>query len=839
MATTIKLYYTDRNSTYKEWELIPNKLLIVEDIASYLLTKSALSFSNIQYIKNELELGVNLDLSQSYAQPKTTTSFKYVSIQNEGELIHYYFVKKVVWRSKSTIRLELVMDVLNTFEEGKDYEFKENTRIIREHKSRIITTYENKYLNLVPTDINPYDELPSINDEVWIYNQGDMANIYARGILKEIIYDEEDPTIVNKFVIELDSAYWNEEANILSKVQEALTLDIPVVLNNADEDYVEITFTSTSQITFTTSGTRYFRNIDFQSEGINPLLIRDNEERIIQDDKTLLSQNWYLLYRNQNDPDESLLNPVECYLIPQRSINTNSAYIEGGRLIPSWLEEGKWYLFAVKSGSSFTLSNGVSVTYQSGEYRRVLLTKAGNKISAMYFSVDDIDYVGMQWQYDDISYIDITGLPVNYNVYNSSPTMNYNTLRNATFPNTFTNSETYSSLDPISNVDRTDAKNIKLIKLPYCPYDFNVVSNVLQVAGSTTWEYASITQANGGILHALKLINLNTKLDNDILSSYNPFLILKFDSLSPNKNDLKNQIIDSKLYHSEFYSPSFVYDSFSFKIDLEKCETSYYYIWNMLNYCYINFSITKTINSRFLFTFTSYVCDKNESNFYNVMPIARNNEEVLYNVPYINYVRTGFNYDVKTKNQNLTSNIISTILSGASIGASLLFPSAPLKVAGVVSGIVSFANSIKNTISTTIQNENNLKQKILQTQNQASSVAGSDDVDLMSEYCQNRLQYFIYKPTAVMESLLKDLFFYAGYSSNRMGIPTHNNRLNFDYLECEAQIQAISSIPEECLTELINSFRNGCTYLHKTTRTEDKWDFAQKYENWERNLIGE
>ena len=137
MATTIKLYYTDRDSAYGKWELIPNKLLLVEDIASYLATKSALTFSNIQYVKNELEIGVNLDLSQSYSQPKASTSFKYVSIQNPNELIHYYFVKRIVWRSKSAIRLELVLDVLNTFQEGYDYEFKANTRIIREHKDRL------------------------------------------------------------------------------------------------------------------------------------------------------------------------------------------------------------------------------------------------------------------------------------------------------------------------------------------------------------------------------------------------------------------------------------------------------------------------------------------------------------------------------------------------------------------------------------------------------------------------------------------------------------------------------------------------------------------------------
>ena len=95
----------------------------------------------------------------------------------------------------------------------------------------------------------------------------------------------------------------------------------------------------------------------------------------------------------------------------------------------------------------------------------------------------------------------------------------------------------------------------------------------------------------------------------------------------------------------------------------------------------------------------------------------------------------------------------------------------------------------------------------------------------------------IYEPTDVMKNLINDLFFYAGYASNRMGIPTHNNRLNFDYLECDASIEAAASIPEECLEELINCFKSGITYIHKTSRAQDKWDFEQKYENWERSLL--
>ena len=132
MGTNVKLYYTYSTQAGSKWELIPSRLFIVEDIESYLATKTCKTITDFQYIKNELEITINVDISQDYSQPRTATSFKYVSIQNSGELTHYYFVKKATWRSKTCVRFELVMDVINTFQEGRDFNFKANTRIILE-----------------------------------------------------------------------------------------------------------------------------------------------------------------------------------------------------------------------------------------------------------------------------------------------------------------------------------------------------------------------------------------------------------------------------------------------------------------------------------------------------------------------------------------------------------------------------------------------------------------------------------------------------------------------------------------------------------------------------------
>ena len=255
MGTTIKLYYVDRNVTYKEWELIPNKLLVVEDIASYLATKTALTINNFQYIKNKLELGINIDLAQSYSQPKTSTSFKYISIQNEGEMTHYYFVKEAEWRSKSCVRFELVMDVLNTFEENKDYTFKANTRIVREHKDRIVRTP----LELNITIGNNVGDVGSIiqGNNINLYREisGDFTLICRA----EVLYIAEE--YISLKVISNESYQ-----SIINSITAGIQYSDLFQITKDSSNYREAFFTNLDIFY------KFERKIDYINENINPVL---------------------------------------------------------------------------------------------------------------------------------------------------------------------------------------------------------------------------------------------------------------------------------------------------------------------------------------------------------------------------------------------------------------------------------------------------------------------------------------------------------------------------------------------------------------------------------------
>jgi len=820
MSTTTLTLYSGAN-----WELLPEKLLVVENIENFLATKTSTQITNFQYLKNKLELSIKVDLSQNLSQPKDV-SFKYVKVlDNDTSNIYYYFIKECEWTSASTIRLNMVMDVLNTFHENTHYFFKPNTRIIREHKDRFQVKNINIHIGYV------------LEGSLGTISPGDNVTLYGpHGQNVFSFYVSSVDTSNIEGVITNDISISEMEDSFNEAKAEGGTMFIMI----DDDNFLE-TLSSSMSLSYTYD---IFRNIDEIPENINPLLQCGNADGvIINNNKTLLDCDWYLLYKNQNDPDpSSFVNPVDCYLIPSKQINVDAGYIVGGRLIPSFLESGKYYYFAVTSGQ-VTLSNGVTLGYGVTGRQILVVTKGNEKINIIYF------YVGTQYgddevvitSYDGLDYLTFNSVPVPYRIESSflnTGSTDYYALQD-NMPYSFTNSGTYSKLDTINLLDRTDAKNIKLIKLPYCPYDFNISGTTLQIASDTNWEYVSLPQVNMGNIYCLKLKNLSLPLHSSItLSIYskNPIMNLKMNSFTPSINNLRRDIsFESKLFHSEFYQGTYIYDSFAFKLQLEKCNVdAYISSRNLLMY----FDVTRTINSKFLFTFATYYLRDAEQNYPKSLPIARNNEEVLYNVPYINYIRTGFNYDIKMKNINTASSWLNVGLGAVSMVTSLAMPSAPLKIAGVIGSLVSMATSVKGAIVSTIQGEENIKQKLLQAQNQTASVAGSDDVDLMSVYAQNRLKYLVYQPREVMKNMLFDLFFYAGYNSGRMGLPNHNTRVNFDYLECEASIQKTNALPQDCMNELINAFKSGVTYLHETSRSgADKWDFNQIYENWEKSLM--
>ena len=229
----------------------------------------------------------------------------------------------------------------------------------------------------------------------------------------------------------------------------------------------------------------------------------------------------------------------------------------------------------------------------------------------------------------------------------------------------------------------------------------------------------------------------------------------------------------------------------------------------------------------------------------NILPIARNNEVVLYNNQYINYLRTGYNYDLKNKNRVEATSGVTTALgivgAVASVGLGIASGNPAVAVAGVIGGISSATASIVNNVNTIASAESSMASKLEQLKAQSTSVNGSDDIDLLEAYSDNRAKMTEYRVSEKMRQALFDLFYYCGYNTNEMKVPSIDTRYWFNFLQAELDIPENSNLPSFVVDDIKERFKLGVTFLHshlKSGTLISEWDFNQEKENWETALTG-
>lgn len=873
------------------------KLQMIEDFEAYLQSKatSLAIIESYQYQKIELTKYLKVDISQSFQSPLKDQNYVYCKIVNsDNPRPIYYWIKKMNWKSSSCIELDLVLDTLNTFKMGVDYTFSPKTIIQRQHKDRIDSKIFYRYF---------YDVIQMNRPEEWKsssfynmnkqnfttgyiqYNFGSIefdnadCYLYVWDSIKKIMlsYPEYmgwtqtteikfNKILYNQYDDELYLEY-NDTLALRSFKPEELPANISIVLK-ANNPYINHDLAITEDFIALVVGEvverqqrKYFRKVDLMSEELYPQLYGGEIKSI--EDLASSNESWYLVYNTTQT------EAVECYLVPEKAteVDVSTLSLSGGVITPENLQNGythilltnttevggsELYFLGVSYGiSNFKLSNGASLPSLSGEENCILeLSKSGDKIlgSVIVFHTDvsgsyKLVKQGLSFITDYIQYIGSeTSIQYNY----GSTSLDRGNLKLSDLSRELTYGYTYSNnstrvLGSISTLNKTLSTLLKVIKLPYNPYDFALDDNNKLIV-DTSFNFVS---SWNGITNVLRLVNLDVDFKhiidtNDTIKSPNEEY-LRFNTLDPLISN-RNDFYESKMYHSEFFTPKFTYDSFSFiyKFELEDIEK----VFDKYNaddmYLSIKFNMTRTINSRFAFEFLDYLVDKKEDDYPNWLLVARNNEEVIYNSAYLNYIRTGYNYDVKNKQAQATRNWVS-------IGASVLTAivgivgsvatggaSAPLAIMGV-SGVITTSATITNAISTQAQNERSIQEKLDTLKLQTASVHGSDDVDLMTQYNGNRLLYLIYKVNNRVDKLLKDLFYYYGYKDNVSGIPNTNTRIWFNYLKCEPILEFTSiNMTQEIEDELKGIMRNGFTIIHKYNNT---WDVEQVKENWEVSML--
>ena len=629
------------------------------------------------------------------------------------------------------------------------------------------------------------------------------------------------------------------------------------------------------------------RRIDPEREQINAEKVLMDSFPVSQENKSF---DWYLIYKTRDDLSPSNPNnPIYCYCIASKPLTISKGSSESQVITPGDLLDNHYYYFTdIDNPNGLMNITGVSdkgptsITFNEQGTQMVVLKKENNLIRF-------IPYTG-QLTYSHVAIPDqitptvavYTGVSTAYYTAHAGPTTRikastsgspvyddklgytassitinignffrdsmddltrygvYGVIQKATKRVNVAAGSIERKTITLNEVDKTDSRIVKIIKLPYAPC--NITYNNGVYTFPSEWKYEA------GYMK-LNDTSLSTEFENDIGRIYFPELFL---TATAQPTQLKNFDRESKLYHSDFYNFKLVYDSFVREIALERIDTSEFSkstTWDLGNtYISLKFKPTNTINSKFAFKIdygtwdeAYYFAQYNQSfDYEDYLLISRNNEETIFSNDYLNYIRTGYNYDKKAKELELNQQFwVAGSQVGAAIG-SIAFGSnlVGISAAAAVSFTTSAINHYYSIAKNIQQSENSMQSKLASLAAQSTAVMGSDDVDLLSYYNGNRLEIKKYDTISQQKDALYKLFFYCGYSHNVIAKPNIRSRYWFNFIQCKPVFNEEGATPyNDYLDDVKSRYQAGITVYHHHYDTSIHWDWEQKFENWEVDFV--
>ena len=414
-----------------------------------------------------------------------------------------------------------------------------------------------------------------------------------------------------------------------------------------------------------------------------------------------------------------------------------------------------------------------------------------------------------------------------------------------------------------------DISNIsKILKLPYCPcniYPYNIDKDEYffqnekgSTKGGTERGFAyqfhlgdkfttlstAHTESEEGTTpsHTLRLPMLKANNLFDEISFAKYIKVTLNGDISKNQKRF-NHMDDSKTYTSEFFNIGFFFENNSVYYPLEEFKLAP--VDNVVPIPKINieYYVSNAMNPTIMFHFNFTEGSKVESSpTDDYLTISGSFEVPIYTDAYLEYLRNGYNYDLKNKEQQTRMAIINSAIS---IGKGVASTATSSTGVGAVIGAGQTASAV-NTLYNTIESQISLDRKWEQQQKlnaeKGASVSGSVDTELREVYYP-RLRLVTYKVKATLRNSLNELFFRYGYKVEQYSKPSITNRVWFNFLSADVTFN--SELPSYCTKEMEELLRakisEGVTFFHRqTTLKPDKylgWDIDQVNENWETSLF--
>lgn len=445
----------------------------------------------------------------------------------------------------------------------------------------------------------------------------------------------------------------------------------------------------------------------------------------------------------------------------------------------------------------------------------------------------------------------------------------------------------------IDQVDRTDARLIKIIELPYAPnapIANGSGANLHYTFGSNWSTSEDYDESNLDMVNAFQLVG---DIEPDFTHTLSSTYTIKGVEHAFTGNPVRsfNANYETKLKHSDFHKNMLFYDNFSIEIK-EECLFNYNF-WNepqtMPNSNYFEFNIYYTASSNLtcgnMFSLDAmYDGDSVVDDYYwseELYPLTliavRNNEVNLYNASYLNYIRAGYNYDIKAKSiqkrssllsasQQFTNNLIGVVNSGASGSPSGVVHA----FTGLYGAMYNYQVAIAQIGYQQSLAQNQIDKTLAQSALQGTSVAGADNLSLFNKYTENgKLMENTFVLLPIYSEKVSRLFHYFGYATQKYKVPNFGGRIFFNYVKCQPvfikELEEIAfrttsasggitttewhyGASQEIVADIVKKLNDGVFFIHEVDHSDFptilgyndiSWNISLDKENWETFIIDE
>ena len=568
------------------------------------------------------------------------------------------------------------------------------------------------------------------------------------------------------------------------------------------------------------AGTAILPQVDEYDEGLQDLARTQTSDWLVQS-KYLKGYKWYLIYRSTEDLSSTITRPINCYCVADHSVQFKIKDAPTTITVDS-LNPGIWYILGNPDGSSEYVK---TIWYREAGWTTYFKEYRVSQVSDTIY-VDSTQH-NFPYQITETKLLYAHQGP-GHEPKDNDQYVGIDTSKDPVFA-VYGTGEQVATLSTIADIERTDSKLIRIVELPYAP--FNLVP-------LPSHRYAL---PDGWIIdnNKLKLANVaNASFKNTDL------LPQKIDALSvgqinfTNPAALRDDKLETKRFNSSFHIEKLTYDSFSVAIPLERLTvdpnaTEGY----EATHATINFYPSADFGSNRLFELKApeaytwkHITDYEQYRF-----CSRNNELPIFSSNYITYRRTGYNYDRKRNTLGLWSQalgLVGSALGGiGGAGASYArntaltrskdinswitgninkdldyatnYPIDPTKyfihddqldittgtdlyydlarrnnildakaqqvgrinMSSAVMRGVSSAFSIASGITNMISSQYAYKKNLATIAAQSTQVSGANDLSLLNVYNGQTAHWVVYDILPEVKAKIEDLFYYCGYNA--------------------------------------------------------------------------